>query len=349
MRHVIHLNRLGFLFLIYAGEGNTVKSQTFQTLMRRLSRTGFKPDFIRPAILPDWWDDACANDPGVLPDVEIRVARFLRRSIADVRDPSVELTAPTYSRAQLRRVRDIDRDRLGPAIHSALQVAGAVVRSLRSTDNPQAVVPEDAFTWRRQIIPAGRIKLGHEVLGDLWGRGIPVVPVDVLPAPTFQGLACIVEGRPVILLGHKIDQPGRVAYVVAHEAGHVVASDCASDQPVVDEEEEIADDSDIERDADLFATRLLTGMDAVPEINGGDFRKLAQRAIELEREIGAEASTIIFAWARRTGEYATASMAVKALYRNLGARNNLLSHFNRHVDIDAATETDRSLLRCVYG
>ena len=326
-----------------------MKGHTFQTLMRRLSRTGFKPDFIRSAVLPDWWDDACADDPGVLSDIEIRVARFLRRSIADVRDPSAELAAPTYDRAQLRHVRDIDRDRLGPAIHSALQIAGAVVRSLRSTNHPPAVVPPDALTWRQQVSQGGqRVRL-DDLLGDLWGRGIPVVPIDVLPAPTFQGLACIVESRPVILLGHKIDQPGRVAYVIAHEAGHVVAGDCAPDQPVVDEEEEIADDSDIERNADLFATRFLVGRDAVPEIEAGDFRELARRAVALEREIGAEASTIIFAWARRKGEYATASMAVKALYRNSGARNRLRDHLDRHVDVDAATETDRSLLRCVYG
>lgn len=326
-----------------------MKSHTFQTLMRRLSRTGFKSDFIRPAILPDWWDDACADDPSVLPDVEIRVARFLQRSIAEVRDSSVELAAPTYDRAQLRRVRDIDRDRLGPAIHSALQIAGAVVRSLRSKDHPPTAVPADAFTWRRQISPAGQAVKLDDLLSDLWGRGIPVVPVDVLPTPTFQGLTCIVEGRPVILLGHKIDQPGRVAYVVAHEAGHVVAGDCALDQPVVDEEEEITDDSNMERNADLFATRLLVGKNTIPEINDCDFRELARRAVALEREIGAEASAIIFAWARRTGGYATASMAVKALYQHVGARNRLRNHFDRHVDIDAATETDRSLLRCVYG
>lgn len=326
-----------------------MKSHTFKTLMRRLSRTGFKPDFTRPAILPDWWDDACADDPSVLPDVEIRVARFLQRSIADVRDPSVELTAPTYNRAQLRRVRDIDRDRLGPAIHSALQIAGAVVRSLRTKDRPPTAVPADAFTWRRQISPGGQAVKLDDLLGDLWSRGIPVVPVDVLPTPTFQGLACIVEGRPVILLGHKIEQPGRVAYVIAHEAGHVVAGDCARDQPVVDEEEEIADDSDMERNADLFATRLLVGENTVPDFDGGDFRELARHAIASERQIGAEASAIIFAWARRTGEYETASMAVKALYRNSGARNRLRDHFDRHVDIDAATETDRGLLRCVSG
>lgn len=303
---------------------------------------------MRQAILPDWWDGSYDNDSGLLPDVEIRVARFLRRSIADVRDPSVDLAAPVYERAQLRRVRDINRDRLGPAIHAALQIAGAVVRSLRSKDHPVADLPKDALTWRHEIMTAGHVVTLDGLIGDLWNRGIPVVPVDVLPAPTFQALACIVEGRPVILLGHKIDQPGRVAYVVAHEAGHITAGDCAPGQPVVDEDEELADDSDMERNADLFATRVLVGLDTVPEIDGGDFRELAQIAYDLELQIGADAGAILFAWARRTGDYAAASMAVKALYRSSGARNKLRQYFDRYVDLDAATETDRSLLYCVY-
>jgi hypothetical protein len=40
---------------------------------------------------------------------------------------------------------------------------------------------------------------------------------------------------------------------------------------------------------------------------------------------------------------------VKALYRNVGARKELVQAFLRHVDIAAAAETDRDLLRCVQG
>lgn len=336
----------------FAFRSKTLTKHSFKNIMRRLSLAGFKKDFIRPAILPDWWDDSCVNDPSVLPDVEIRVARFLRRSIAEVRDPSTPLAAPTYEGAQLRRVRDIDRDRLAPAIHSALQIAGAVVRSLRESVPPATVPPSDAFALRQQINTLGRAPTLDDILGILWNCGIPVVPVDVLPTPSFQGLACIVEGRPVILLGHKHDEPGRVAFFVAHEAGHVAAGDCTPGQPVIDEDEDVADNSDMEFKADQYATRLLVGSDTIPQIDGTDFRQLAQQAAALERLTGAEASAIIFAWADKKGtseDYAKASMAVKALYRSAGARRNLRQHFDRHVNLDSATESDRSLLRCVYG
>jgi Zn-dependent peptidase ImmA (M78 family) len=162
-------------------------------------------------------------------------------------------------------------------------------------------------------------------------------------------MACVVEGRPVILLAHKHDEPGRVGFLVAHEAGHVAVGDCATGQPVVDEEEEIADDAEVERRADRYANRVLVGGDEVPGLQGGDFRALARGAAQVERETGADASAVVFAWARRTSDYAKATMAVRALYRSSGARRQLRQLFDQFVDPDAATEGDRALLRCVHG
>jgi len=320
---------------------------TFTTLMHRLSRAGFKKDFVRPAILPDWWDESCAEDSSLLQDIEIRVARFLGLPLAAVKDANTVLAPPGYPGAQLRRVRDVDRDRLGPAIHSAMRIAAAVVRSLRDTAPDLAVPPADGLAWRELIERAGPAATLDDIVADLWNRGIPVVPLDVLPAPSFQGIACIVEGRPVMLLGQKHDEPGRAAFLVAHEAGHVAAGDCVPDQPVVDEEEEITDDAVIERRADQYATHVLIGCDTVP-VDGASFKELARRASEIERTTGADASAVIFAWARRTGDYTKATMAVKALYRGAGARRQLRRLFDLHVDLVGATESDRALLRCVY-
>ena len=79
----------------------------FTSLMRRLSDAGFKPNFARVAVLPDWWAPACDDDASLLPEVEIRVARFIGAPLDLVRDPAASLTTPTYERAHLRRVRDI--------------------------------------------------------------------------------------------------------------------------------------------------------------------------------------------------------------------------------------------------
>ena len=301
------------------------------------------------AILSDWWDESCADDPGLLQDVELRVARFLGLPLAKVQDPGAALAPPSYPQAQLRRVRDIDRDHLGPAIHAAIKVAAAVARSLRAPVPEVTVPPGDGLEWRNQIAHSGPALALKEIVDDLWMRGIPVIPLEVLPSPSFQGITCVVENRPAIVIAHKNDEPGRLAFLASHEAGHVAAGDCSPGQPVVDEEEEIADEADIEVRADRYATRLVVGSDDVPRVEGGSYKDLAHQATSLERSGGVDASAVIFAWARRTGDYAKAAMAVKALYRASGGRRQLREIFDRYVDVDAASESDRALLRCVHG
>lgn len=324
----------------------STETRTFRTLLQRLARAGFGKEFVQAALLPDWWDDTCADDPTLVQDLEFRVARFLGSSLAAVSDPSTPLAPLLYPAAQLRRVRDISRDRLSAAIHVAIQVASSTVRNLRDAPPSQAL-PADGLVWRQTIArPGPAVQLG-DVLRDLWMRGIPVIPLDMLPTPSFQGMACIVEGRPAIVIGYKHDEPGRVAFLIAHEAAHIAAGDCAPGQPVVDEEDEISDGADMESRADNYATRVLIGSAEVPHVNTStsrDFKDLARQAGKIERESGADASTLIFAWARKTGDYATATMAVKALYRNVGARRQLREHFAQHVNIADANETDRALL-----
>lgn len=329
--------------------GGCVTNHTFETLMRRLSRAGFKKDFAHVAILPDWWDETCAQEPNLLPEVETRIARFLGAPVSVVRDANANLVAPIYQGAQLRRVRDINRDRLAPAIHAAMRIAEAVVRSLRP-DVPAPGTPQaDALLWRQRIASQGGLVTLDRIVAGLWGHGIPVIAVEALPAPAFQGAAFVVQGRPVIVVGHKHDEPGRVALLLAHETGHLAAGDCRENQPVVDEEDEVLDDDEVEKKADEYARRVLVGAESVPSVAGESFKQLATNALQIERSTGADASTVIFAWAAQTGDYATASMAVKALYRGSGAKRSLQDHLEKHVDTEAATESDRALLRCVRG
>jgi Zn-dependent peptidase ImmA (M78 family) len=321
-------------------------SQSFKNLMLRLRRAGFQGDFVSKAILPDWWDDKCSEDATLIPELEIRVARFLNTKLASVRDPHLKLSTPSYSGAQLRRVRDMSRDRLAPAIHSAIRIGSAAIRNLRNGSHVR-VPPADPDAWRLSLKRSGAAFTLREIASDLWGRGIPVVPLKTVPSPSFQGMASIVDQRPVIFLGYKHDEPSRAAYVIAHETEHILAGDCREDQPVVDEEDEILDDSAMEVRADEYAKKVLVGDVDFPDFKVTNFKDLAQKAAELERTAGADASTLVFSWARNTGDYATASMAVKALYRASGARKQLQRLFEEHVDISSASETDRELLRCV--
>lgn len=319
--------------------------QGFTSLMRRLSAAGFKPQFTETALLPDWWEPSCADDASLMPDLEIRVARFLGASLDVVRDPDAKLSAPRYAGAQLRRVRDLARDRLASAIHAALQIAGAVVRNM--TDIVLRVPPTDPLAWRRQIMRKGAILQLGDVLADLWARGIPVIQVATLPTPGFQGLVAFVEHRPVVIIGHDLDEPSRLAFVIAHEVAHVVLGDCSAEHAVVEEDEIVADDTEIEHQADNYARALLTENVEAPHLHPFDFKDLALKALEQEKKLGIDASSIIWSWARSTGDYQLATMATKALYRDKGGKRLMRQHFDEHVNAIDAPDSDRALLRCL--
>jgi len=328
--------------------GQQIKN-SYTSLMRRFAKVGFKQDFARSALLPDWWVDDCEKDQSLLPDLELRIARFLATEISVVRDPAKKLVVPAYPGAQLRRVGNMDRDKLAPAIHTAMQVATALVRTLDASLPRVKLPPADGLSWRQQMKHKGSAVTLDDILDDLWNRGIPVVSLDELPPPRFQGMACIVANRPVIMVGYKHDEPSRVAFWTAHEACHIAAGHCTPDHPVVDEEEDVSDNADIERTAEKYATHVLAGADEIPKVEADSFRDLANKAIQNEQNTGADAVTIILAWARRTNDYTTASLAAKALYRATGARRILKEHVKRHVNMEAASENDRILLRCVVG
>ena len=325
--------------------------------MSRLAHAGFKQQFVAAALLPDWWNEACAEDPNMLPEFELRIARFFDAPLTAIRSGDTPLVPPSYSGVQLRQVRkNMRQSRLRPAIHTALKVSQAVIRNLRHS-TPATIPPSDANEWRMYLqsnVGDGPIRL-ENALDDLWMRGIPVIPVEHLPSPSFQALACLVEDRPAIVLGQKFDEPGRVAFLIAHEAGHLASGDCSPESPVVldalDAEDAVSDDSVVERRADRFAIDLLGGKMAasISGHEGFDAKGLAQSAFELEINTDADASFLIYAWAQKTQDYATARGAVEALYRANGARHQVRAVFDKFVDIESAGESDRNLLRCVYG
>ena len=322
----------------------------FSTLMQRLSRAGFKRQFVRSVLLPEWWDEACDGDSNLLPEFEVRVARFMGIPLSDVQDSTFSLVPMHSVTAKLRRVRKVDGERLLPAIHTAIKIAESTVRCLKESGVPRPEIPPSSgLEWRADVGSRGESVTLETILRDLWGRGIPVIPLDIVPAPSFQAIACIAGGRPVILIGQKNDEPGRIAFWVAHEVGHIARGHCDSEHLVLDGQEGILDDSDIEVNADKFSVHVLIGENRIPEIKNGDFREIAQESARLATCTGIGAGMIISAWASNTGDHQKAQMALKALYLATGARKALTGHFADNVDLEGAPETDRDLLRCVSG
>jgi len=321
--------------------------------MRRLKEAGFPKGFVQRVLLPDWWSEECTRDPALLPEIQVRVARFLGIPLSEVQAGRLNLASDEWRDVRLRLRRDVERNHIAPAIHAAIRIADAVVRNLREDVPDPDPPPTDALTWRQHFTGEHEAPELEHIVGDLWGRGIPVVPLETMPSPGFQGLACIVRDRPVILLGYKYDEPVRLAFHVAHEAAHIALGHCAAGRPVVDEEIETASTEeggpDWEADADRYSLLLLAGTTELPVLSADNPRSLAEVAAREGRALGADPGLLVFAWAHRTDDWPCARSALEALYRHRGARQKLRRSFERHVDIGSASDTDYALLRCVAG
>jgi hypothetical protein len=322
-------------------------TRSFRSLMGRLDKAGFHKRFVSTALLPDWWSVECARDESVLPEIEVGIARFLGVPLDLVQDPSRVLKPKAFHGAQLRVTAKRKRTDVYAAMHAAVAVAGAVVRNLR-VSTPAVAPPDDPQEWRAALIDrAGTVGL-RELVSDLWSRGIPVVHLDVLPTPKFQGMACIVQGRPVVLLAWGDDAPACQLFHIAHECGHLARGHVAEDRPVIDQE--IAGGKRTatkrEREANDYAFPLLRGAWEPGEARRSTAARTATTARVAAAAGNVDPGHVILSWAWDHGHYASARAALKREGLATGARAVLTEHFERFVNVDDASESDRALLSC---
>jgi hypothetical protein len=271
-------------------------------------------------------------------------------SLATLRADYNAVAVPSYHGPRLRRPANVKAERVGPAIHAGVELAAAVTRALRNTA-PASLPSTDAVQWSSTLQPAFGETLLEVMARDLWSRGVPVIPAEGLPTPKYQGLACIVDGRPVIVVGHEHDEPARVALWIAHECGHLVAGDCAEGAPVVDEDEDAGQASDMEKRADDYAWNVLMRGEkpSKPSAWPDEWQKVADKAAAVEQKTSVDAGVLVWSWTTRTKRYQDGKLALQALYRAKGARQTLAQLFNEHVDVENASETDAALLGCMVG
>ena len=314
--------------------------------MKRLGALGFKPGLLKMIVFPDWWGPECQDDPAAVAELEFRVSRFLGSSVW----PNAKIVSlaslPGVRSARLRHAASTTTPKLMPAVLTALRVARAAVDAW-SDPKPMRQVPSDPLALRGSILGFRGLVDLEAVVNWLWDAGIPVLTLQGLPAPKFQAMACLVSGRPVILLGHHVDAPSRLLFSVAHEVGHVSRGDCSAEGPVVDGEDDYCrpEDQEEEDAANAFAFRLLGGAESVPAPGAREPKELADEAGRTGRKLSIDPGYLIQVWARDIGDYSLAQRALTALWADRGGLDWITAKQRDEIDAGDAPETDRALLR----
>ncbi len=326
------------------------KSQ-MKDLYQRLKVIGFGPDFVRQAVLPDWWEDSLASIPANRALAEISIARLLGLKVAELRKPDAALALPPVGNFRLKRHKLTTPEEVRPTVIVAERVATLAVESLK--DLPPFVGCASAQDIRRKMLEEHQRVDLRSLLAFCWSRGIVVLylaPHKMLKSKKFAGVAMFVGDRPVIILGSSNDGPPWLAFHLTHEMGHVFGGNVkAGDKPLVDSNLDQVDDDDQEAAADRFASEVLTGQ---PKLSfsptyGLTAEKLVPAARTYGRQHAIDAGTVALFYGRSANRWGVAQNAIKHMGNDHGGQQIIADTVSEHLDLDNLPETTARFLSCL--
>lgn len=231
-------------------------SSEAQALRKRLREAGVAPAAIR-AIWPTWWSEEAEASRSAVVELRYTVARRLGLSPRSLfHDGNPEFL--WKDAAKFKNVGTQSDDELAILTSFGVAVGQAVLAAI-----PKAAVELPAARELRTVLLRTSPVVDLRALLDLsWAVGIPVVQLALFPlgAKRMHAITVRVHGRYAVLVGRESPFPAQVAYIVAHELGHVARGHVTEAPALVEAEDPliVAGDNE-EHDADAYALELLTG------------------------------------------------------------------------------------------
>lgn len=290
-----------------------------KALMSSFKELGLSSAQVRHFV-PDWWEDEAGLEEGGMLELQMLLARRLNVALE-----SLQSHTPQFREAT-KRFKTVHPDG-----SSQLTVAAGVAHGLAQVLTGACAAEPPRELLEPQELRVQLLRTNSKVTLDglcswLWVHGIPVVHITNWPKQLRRPDAmCVrVVKRPVILVVRKELAPAKLAYLVAHEAGHVMSGHLKADNNAVlvddtlpVDEQGFAKDDD-EKVADTYAMELLGGdqlRDACKGLATKRFDEvnLAIATLNASKGTGLDAGQILLGWARITQEWKLAGLAMRYL------------------------------------
>lgn len=279
---------------------------------------------------------------------ETYIARHLGFPISSLRKRETPLPKLRLPGVHFKRYKNQVDEKVRASALVAQRVATVVVEAL-GEDVPAFEGSRTAKEIRNAILRGHRYVDFGSLLRFCWEAGIIVLQLSRLPTggKRFDGMATLVNDRPVIVLASGRDGPPWLAFYLAHELGHVMLNHLGSGTAsLVDLT--IASRSGTagpEREADQFACEVLTGH-AEPLL-----RDLKQKAPDLaitaERSgpsHGVDPGVYTLIYARSNDRWGVAQNALKRLGLDKGGRDLVAEELGTRLEGADLVESDQRLL-----
>lgn len=315
-------------------------------LYARLAAIGFDRNFLRDAVLPEWWEDSLADVPANRAFVENLLARNFGMPLQDLSRPSSELQLPSLSHVKFKRYKNHVDETVAPALLVAQRAARIVADALPSLQPFD--LQFDAAAVRQAILRKHRYVDLSSLLDFCWNQGIIVLHLARAPRKSkrFDGLAMFCGERPVVVLGTRRDSPAWMAFYLAHELAHILRRHVTpGSPPLADSDLQTASTDRQEREADEAACLLLTGI-AHPKMKDLKYNalQLALYVAQTGPNHGVDPGVMALIYGKSNDRWGVAQNALKHLSLDAGAQQMIAEARRKRLDLQALSESSERFL-----
>ena len=309
-------------------------------IFQSLKALGFlSHSFVKKFIFPDWWKSELENDFDSIHNLIISLAKNLGLDI----NFSLEDSLFTFKIAPELKYK-LQSKQSDPYIFSCLAKSVAdlthtVVKNAYITipENPQEV--RDIIFQKHQCIDL------EGLLEFCFEFGIPVIHFDKKPngISKFDGMVVICNDRPVIVISSARKNSAWLAFILAHELGHIakkhILKGMLVDTSFKDGERDFDED-----EANSFASRLLGDFDLhwSDKLSPND---LLSKAKNLSDDYRIDSGTAVLNYAWHTKDWRGAMTVLKRLEPEANAPKKINTFLNQYLQSQNIDADGRDFLR----
>ena len=283
-------------------------------LRRELQQAGIATSAIN-AVWPQWWSEEAAGSVSATAELTYTVARRLGLSPRALFDGSAQFLWRDET-----KFKKLDAKSSGEL--AALASFGIAVgrAALAGTDPVEVDLERDAVSLRQIFLDQGHLVDARQLSDFCWAVGIPILQLRIFPLgkKRMHAMTVQVNGRYAILLAHEHKYSATVAYLIAHELGHILLNHLVGSDALLEGEDPLtANGRDAEEEAaDRFALELLTGS-ADPQVSADKKEytasTLANTVISSGPPLGIDPGVLALCLGHSTGQWAQSMGALKIL------------------------------------
>ena len=292
-----------------------------EQIRQKLKSTGFSDEVVR-AVWPQWWSEDAELSPSALNDLKFSVSRRLGLNPTSLFDEG-DATFVWRGSAKFKGFKAQSSSEKIVLNAFGASVARSLLAGREKAEIGTNLLAEPDRV-RQDMLDGG---IPYVRLVDLvhlsWGLGIPVIQMRIFPlmAKRMAAMTVRLGDRYAILIGRDSLYPATLAFVLAHELGHIACGHLPENTSLIDRSvighQQLRSDDDEEAEADRFALTMLTGNPA-PVIeptrlarNSTELFHSAKTAAPVER---IEPGTLALCYAYKLGAWQIGNGALKILY-----------------------------------